>query len=454
MSRIQSLLSTEQWGACQSVIVAYSGGLDSTVLLHVMAHLRDSRALGGRALKAVHVHHGLSDLATEWQRHCERQASALAVEFHSANLSMDDQFIKNAGGMEAAARKERYRAFEQVMNEGDVLLQAHHQGDQAETLLLRLMRGAGPKGLAGIPARRTLTKGQLVRPLLDLEKEALQHCASELSLRWVEDPSNQDIHIERNFLRKEIMPLLENRWPGFAERWAGTADLCRQSDEQLEDYQAQGLNHCDWRSERLGYSLCLQTLREFPEASQSLLIRSALSRMKLPMPSRAQLTELDRQILMGGRQDSEAIVHTGACSFASHKGRLYCWPQNALPEVLPEHWQSEQPLLLGNGWELLAREVDPSEPGLWLAAELELRGREAFKRAHPLSRPHSQSTKKLLQEQGLEPWLRGHIPFIAYRGQLLAVGDLWVEKAGAECCQGLPGARYCQLTWRHVGSEK
>ncbi|GAA6154020.1 tRNA lysidine(34) synthetase TilS [Pseudoteredinibacter isoporae] len=448
--RIRALLP-DGWGNHGSLIVAYSGGLDSTVLLHAMAYLWSAGALGNRRLKAVHVNHGLSVQADEWQAHCKEQAESLGVEFHSATLTVDKALPNDAGGLEAAARKGRYLAFERLMGEGDVLLQAHHQNDQAETLLLRLMRGAGPKGLSGMPACRALAKGQLVRPMLDLKREQLQRCAEEVSLSWVDDPSNQDIRIERNYLRQDILPLLETRWPGFAERWAATADLCRQNEEQLATYQAQELDRCDWRSERLGSSLCLSTLRTFPEHSQIGLIRSALSRLGLAMPSRAQLAELRTQILGAVREDSEAMVHTGACSFAAHKGRLFCWPQQALSEGWPEVWQSGQALRQGNGWELLAHEVDQTEPGVWLAPELELRGREAFKRAQPTWRQHSQSTKKLLQEQGLEPWLRKHIPFIAYDGQLLAVGDLWIEKAGIDHCRGVPGARYCQLSWRHHG---
>lgn len=454
LQRIQFLLTPESWDACQCVIVGYSGGLDSSVLLQALAHLRDSGALGGRTLKAVHINHGLSEQADQWQEHCRQQAEGLAIEFHSAKVEIGSEFLKREGGMEAAARKARYQIFEKLMGPDDVLLQAHHQDDQAETLLLRLMRGAGPKGLAGIPPCRALAKGQLVRPLLDLDKETLHAAALALDLSWVEDPSNKDTLIERNYLRREVMPLLETRWPGFAERWAATADLCQQSEDHLEQYQLQELAACDWRSERLGRSLCLNSLKALPETSQMQLIRAALSQLGLTMPSRAQLSELKAQILDASRQDSEAMVHTGSCSFAAHKNRLFCWPQGALPERFPEKWLTEQALSLGNGWELIATEVEPSELGLWLMPELELHGRETFKRAQPVSRQHSQSTKKLLQEQGLEPWLRDHIPFVAYQGQLLAVGDLWVEKAGRQHCEALPGARYCQVIWHHgTGDE-
>ncbi|WP_299773245.1 tRNA lysidine(34) synthetase TilS [uncultured Pseudoteredinibacter sp.] len=448
---LQALLSETQWQQCANLCIAYSGGLDSSVLLRTVVELRDKGLLGDCILKAIHVNHGLSDLANSWQGHCKAQCQQLGVEFYSQKVSLDDATIKSAGGLEAAARTARYQVFEQFMVGGDILLQGHHQDDQAETLLLRLMRGAGPKGLASIPSIRSLSVGLLARPLLDVPRRLLEQCAEELNLTWVEDPSNQDSRIDRNFLRNQVLPLLQERWPGFQERWAASSRLCAESEAQLQHYQEKQLAVCDWRAERLGFSLCLQRVADLSRSEQFQLIRACIERLGLAMPSRAFLEELDEQLLRPKRDDSEALLHSGACSFACHQGRLYYWPQGEMPTVLPASWATSIPLDLGEGWQLLAEEVALDEPGLWLPESVELHHRDSFKRAKPEGRRHSQTIKKLLQEAKLEAWLRPHVPFIAWQGQLLAVADLWVEQEARAYCQAVAGARYCRVVWRHLG---
>ncbi len=457
LGQIRALVGEEPWQQCACVYIAYSGGLDSAILMRCLALLKTQGKLEARRLKAVHVHHGLADEADDWLQHCQQQAQELGVEFCSAKVQLPAGGFRPAGGLESAARIARYEVFEQQMDAGDVLVQGHHLDDQAETLLLRLMRGTGPKGLAGIPPVRALAAGFVVRPWLDVPKQQLMATAKAVQLNWVEDPSNQDSAIERNYLRQEIMPLLQSRWPGFTGRWGNTAKLCRESEAQLSAELQRQLELCQWRSERVGFSLSFAELSQMPEAQQWSLIRFALDKHKLPMPSRAHLQQLSQQIIRCHRADSEAIVSTGTVCFGAYRQRVYCWPVNSHYELSATQWDTQQVLPLGGGWQLIAEQiaVEPGQAeGVWLPPKVTVGTRRAFKRAKPCGRAHSQTTKKLLQERQLEPWLRDCIPFVSWQQELLAVADLWCEAGGRDHCQQMDQARFCRLIWRHLPLEQ
>ncbi len=203
-------------------IVAFSGGLDSTVLLHacvLLGRLPGSclAAVRGRQLEAIHIDHGLSPCSSDWKRHCQQQCDALSVPLVIRTVQVGDHSPPDRGGKvpEARARKARYEAFAEQLGSKDVLLQAHHQDDQAETVLLRLMRGAGPAGLSGMPAQRRLGQGRLLRPFLDVPGSQLEKHAREAGLSWIEDNSNHDPRMDRNFVRHRVAPVLAERWPAW-----------------------------------------------------------------------------------------------------------------------------------------------------------------------------------------------------------------------------------------------
>ncbi|HDQ9214135.1 TPA: tRNA lysidine(34) synthetase TilS, partial [Pseudomonas aeruginosa] len=194
------------WREAGGWCVAFSGGLDSTVLLHLLAQLARSEALP--ALSALHVHHGLQAAADGWPAHCQAVCRSLGIP-----LRVERVQVAVGGSIEQAARDARYRAFQANLGEGQVLLTAQHLDDQAETLLFRLLRGAGLRGLAAMPASRPLGGGRLCRPLLGVSRAELEAYAQTHRLDWVEDPSNQDPRFSRNYLRREIMPRLASHWP-------------------------------------------------------------------------------------------------------------------------------------------------------------------------------------------------------------------------------------------------
>ncbi len=262
------------------VVVAYSGGIDSTVLLHAASRVS---AQIGVALHACHVHHGLSPHADEWAQHCASVCDELGISLHLAHvrIARDDP-----QGIECAARRSRYAVLNGL--DADLILLAHHQQDQAETVLLNMLRGAGLLGLAGMPARH----GRSLRPLLDISPETIHAYAHAAQLRWITDESNQDTHYRRNFIRHEILPRLSQHFPAASARIASAA---RHAAEALTVQQAQA--HADDPGHALSdFPIALAPLRKLPLARLINLLRAKLHSLGLQSASAEQMREFCRQL--------------------------------------------------------------------------------------------------------------------------------------------------------------
>lgn len=213
--------------------LAYSGGLDSTVLLQLLARARAARP-GFPPLVALHVNHGLHPDAPRWQHHCEARCRALGIDFDCEAV-----VVEPAGeGLEAAARRARHAVFESRLGAGDILFTAHHLDDQVETLFLRLLRGAGVDGLGAMAESRPLGAGRLVRPLLDVPRGVLADCARQWALDYIDDPSNEDTRLDRNYLRRRVLPLIAERWPGYRGTVGRAADHLRETAALLRSHRA------------------------------------------------------------------------------------------------------------------------------------------------------------------------------------------------------------------------
>ena len=421
--------------------VALSGGLDSVVLLHSLATLGLARPL-----KAVHVNHQLSPQADRWQAFCARLCESLGVAFEARRVAV----VPAGRGLEDAARQARYQAFEACVEPGDLLCSAHHCDDQVETMLLRLMRGTGPRGLGGMAEARPLGEGLLVRPLLAFERASLEAYATEQDLSWVEDESNANTDFDRNFLRHQVLPQLALRWPGFGQRWQRTAELCRDADQLTETLAAEDLAAAGDREERLGQSLALAELQALTRPRRQQLLRLWLARQGAPLPALAQFEQIERQLIQP-RSDSGATVRWGEISLRHFRGRLFLLPQ--LPDLAapptPIDWDGRLALALPSGGRLTAEVVRDGglmadAPLLRPCESLHVRWREGGERCRPCGRAHSQTLKKLLSGYPLEPWLRPCVPLLYSAGALVAVGDLWVCE-GFQAAAGEPGLR---LHWQ------
>ncbi len=380
--------------------IGFSGGLDSTVLLHALAQLQLPVQL-----RALHINHQISPNADAWQAQCADFCAQLSIPFHTEKVRV----VSTGKGIEDAARAVRYAVFEKNLAPNDVLFTAHHANDQAETLLLRLMRGTGPRGLAAMASLRVLGAGLLVRPLLRYSRVELEAYAQAHQLIWVDDESNNDDDYDRNFLRNQVMPLLHHRWPEFKRKWQQTAELCAQQEVVMEEIAQEDLQRANPVAARVGQSIDLSVLLTLSPARQQNLLRYWLRLLNCTAPEQLHWQQVEQQIFFG-REDAQARVSWGNVALQTYQQRLY-----ALPVLLPELELQFETSLSNNKPRLKA--------GL---PDVRITYRMGGERCKPAGRAHSQTLKKLLQEYALEPWLRDKVPLVFSGEALVAVGDLWV----------------------------
>ncbi len=414
--------------------IGLSGGLDSTLLASCVQELQLDTPL-----HCVYINHGLSAYADEWQAHCQAFCQQRQLPFTAVAVE-----VRVTGqGVEAAAREARYRAFADLLQPGDGLLLGHHLDDQAETLLLRLLRGTGVAGLAGIQQQRQLGQGLLLRPLLDVSRQQLEQEARQRHLSWVEDESNAQTRFDRNYLRLQVMPLLQERWPGFQRQWQQAASLCGEAAALVEEVAAADLATCNPSAGNAGTSLELSGLRALSPFRRANVLRLWLQQLGQPLPEAVQLQEVESQLIQG-RADSEAQVSWRSVRLQVHRQRL--WLLAALAASLPGApvcWDGRAGLRWGD-WQLTLENVS-SGGWRWPAEGVQVQARRGGERCHPAGRAHSQTLKKLLQEAGVAPWLRPQLPIITtLEGEMIAVADLWCCR-GWECGSG-PGVR---LRWEY-----
>lgn len=397
------------------IAVAFSGGLDSSVLLAALAKLEL-----GRPVRALHIDHGLHPDSDNWQAHCQEIATGLGVPCASRNVSIEKVARKS---LEEAAREARYAALAGMMRSGELLLTAHHSDDQLETILLRLLRGSGVKGLRGIEPFADFGPGYLGRPMLAISKAEIQAVGKEWSLVWVEDPTNAEARFDRNYLRREVIPRLRSRWPGAATTAGRAAQQMRDAQEILEAVASQDAV----RIESPGW-VSQDYLRELTSARRANLIRHLISELGLPVPSAAQLRELLAAIDVT-RPDAQTRVCWPGAESRIYRGRLYLFRPMA-PNSGPDYqgrldrdvpWEGPEGRL----------ELRPTDslglPDSWAQQGLTVRFRVGGERFKPLHEAHSRKLKKWLQLAGIVPWMRARIPLLYRDSSLVAVGDLWLS---------------------------
>lgn len=398
--------------------IALSGGLDSCVLLHALA------VLGLPVnLRALHINHQISPNASRWQAHCEELCATLGIAFTAVKVE-----VKNTGrGIEDAAREARYQVFGQYLQAGDYMFTAHHADDQAETLLLRLLRGTGPRGLAAMAQARPFAAGILYRPLLSFTRSQLEVYAEAHGLQWVTDESNSDDHYDRNYLRNQVIPLLRERWPAFTGKWQQTAELCAANEALVEELATQDLLLAGLQPELVGTSVSLNYLAGLSLGRRHNLLRNWLRGQGLSTPEQAHLKQFEQQILRG-RQDAETRVDWGNVSLRVYRERVYALPLADLPQIPVAAPAFGQQMALGGGYQLLATPGSALNKSCLQAdlPHLQIRFRQGGERCRPAGRAHSQTLKRLLQDYGVAPWLRESLPLVYSGEQLVAVADLWI----------------------------
>lgn len=417
------LSSLQPWLGAPAWRVAFSGGLDSTVLLHLLVHLRRTQALP--PLSAIHVHHGLQAQADAWAEHCQRLCSDLRVPLEVVRVR-----VEGGASLERAAREARYAAFRERLGAHELLLAAQHLDDQAETFLFRLLRGAGVRGLAGMSPVRALGAGRLVRPLLGVTRQELQGYASTHQLSWVEDPSNEDLHYSRNYLRHRVMPVLNQRWPQGASALGRTAMHMREAqillDERADEdlAQAAGVAPFSWLT---CPSLDLAVLSVLSPARQRNALRRWLDALGAAMPDSDHWAGWDA--LRDAAVDAEPIWRLGEGELRRAGGRIY-W--------LSGEWCAQVPS--PGEWDLSVSELGlPGNGSLRLdghgalAGPVQVRYRQGGEQLVVPGRG-TRDLKRLLNESGLPTFVRARLPLLWCEGRLLAVANLPLlcEVAGSD----------------------
>ncbi len=400
--------------------VAYSGGLDSSVLLHA---LHACAAQLQAEIGAVHVNHGLQAHAADWETHCRQVCMALGVRYTSLPV---DAAARPGESPEAAARTARYAALRSWLPAGHCLLTAQHRDDQAETLLLQLLRGSGVHGLAAMPELNAFGSGLHLRPLLEYTRGDLRAWALASGIAWVDDPSNRDTAFDRNFLRADVLPVLRQRWPAAAFSLARSARHCAEAADLVGQLAELDLQHVQGRH---AGTLSVAGLEGLPAARRRNVLRHWMRARTGAFPPAAILAHILNDVL-ASRHDAEPCVRCGEHEIRRYRDMLYLLPRRTAalqPGGLP--WSLQAPLPLpqaggvlratpGTGCGIRASMVE--------ANGVEVRWRQGGERCRPAGRRHHHSLKKLFQAHAIPPWERDRIPLIYIGDELAAVAGLWV----------------------------
>lgn len=426
--RLAPLQSAPRW------LVAFSGGVDSLLLLQMAAAVPNHPPI-----LAVHINHGLQPEADDWQAQCEAQARALGVGFHCSRLQ-----LQAGSNIEETARKARYAVFATLLEKGDVLLMGHHADDQVETLLLRMLRGSGSRGLAAMPATRPLAGGRLFRPLLHCSKAEITAYAREQGWQWIEDPSNAREDFDRNYLRHRVLPAIAERWPEYRAtlgRAIALSEEAGQLNGELAELDCHALSLSP-----LAESLPLVALAELSPGRLRNLLRYWLQCRNLNLPSAAQMQALIDDVI-GAGADAEPLLEWPGVQVRRFRGELYAMPPLAAFEPADHYTLATGQALVVAGCGELSLAPCQGEgiaASVIQAGPLRVRFRGGGERCRPAGRSGSQTLKKLLQEYAVTTWLRDRVPLLYSGDVLVAVADYWV-------CEGYvaaPGEPGYQCQWQ------
>ena len=395
--------------------VAFSGGLDSSVLLHALTELRAGHPEW--SVRALYVDHQLQVASATWGERCQAVAQKLNVEFAILKVDVDRDSDE---GLESAARTARYSALRQALRPNEILLTAHHADDQAETVLMALLRGSGVQGLAAMPVRKAWAPGWHMRPLLAFTRNELAKWAREQGINGIDDPTNQVLRHDRNFLRHEVLPLLAGRWPAAASSIARGADHAGESLALLEEIAQADLGACG-----VGPALRIEALLALSGPRRRNLVRFWLRSQGLRMPSTRKLAGLEVDLRVAAQHRIPTVRWLDVELFW-HRGLLYARSeQPAVPAEMS--WQWREPLRLPA---LGVLSLGPALVGLAtekLPETLTVRFRAGGERIRLPGREHRHHLKNLLQESDVLPWWRDRLPLLFVGKKLAAVGDLFVS---------------------------
>jgi len=390
--------------------VGFSGGADSTALLQSMHECRERLPA---AVQVVHFHHGLQAEADDWEEHCRSFCAERDLPYLAQRLEIDRT---GKHSPEEAARESRYRAVAKLLGRQEMYLTAHHAEDLAETLFLNLMRGSGVEGLAGIPVLRNLEHGWVARPLLEAHRHDLEAWLLQRNIRWLTDPSNADTSFDRNYLRQELFPLLERRWPGLVQRLARTARNARITASAMAVF----IESQSGDLIRDPLKMPLRQLLELDPEMQTLILRQWLRRHEVPLLPEQRLREFLKQ-LADASAESRAEVQWDGWMIKHYQSDLWLHRGDPFTVCPSTPWHEGMRLDLGPESGTLVLRGKPADiPDGWL-----VRGRQPGDRIRLHPHSSSQKLKHFFQAASVPPWLRAGVPVLQWDGEPVALGD-WI----------------------------
>jgi len=417
---------TDLTGPRPHVAVAFSGGIDSTVLADMLARQRRKFA----SLRLMHVDHGLQAASADWSQHCARFARSMRLPFVSLKARISRQ---SGASPEAAARDARYAQLAHALKPGEVLVTAQHRDDQVETLLLQLFRGAGVPGLAAMPPIADFGPGRIARPLLEVSRAEIEQYAQRRRLKWIEDPTNALVRFDRNFLRHRVLPGIRARWKGVDEAVARSARHMAEAAGLLEAVARRDLDAC-----ADGAGLNVAALRALPAPRRRNALRAFILRAGLEAPSAAKLREMSAPLLVA-RADAQPVVDFTGGALRRRGGRLelevvsqQSAPRKGTTASKSWRWQQERELRLSAGDSLMFADDDAGPIDLdRLPPALDLRARRGGESLRPGPRARTQALKKLMQAARLSVEERARLPLLFAGNRLVAAGDRWTDASVA-----------------------
>jgi tRNA(Ile)-lysidine synthase len=376
---------------CEGYLIAYSGGADSTALLHLFSQSKNVRA--------IHINHGLQDEADAWQNHCQTSCKKLGIE-----LIIENAILKDAS--ENSCRKARYGFFKKHLKPNEILLTAHHTQDQAETVLLKLLRGTGISGLTGMDKLRKFSNGFMARPLLVYSPRQLKDYLNVNNISWIEDASNKDNSYRRNYIRNEILPALQLHFPQAIENMARTADNTKQSLELLNYL-------CDFQ----GAELAIAKLKQLPNNLQSSLVYHWLSQKNMPLPDTKALHQITNDFIHAS-QDKNPHYQNNYYQLFRSQGAIYCIQNfGIIDSETTFQWNTNQPFQFPNGCGTL------TYSGL-IDLDLQIKFNQKGQKLK-LPNRSTKTVKNLFQEHSIHQWDKLNTPFIYKNNELISLGYSW-----------------------------
>lgn len=401
----------------QSLLVAYSGGVDSTVLLHALTQLKQQQR-PDLQLSAIYIHHGLSQNADSWARHCQQQCQIWQVPLIIEKVQLDPM----AGNIEQQARNARYQAIYRHLKSDQMLCTAQHLDDQCETFLLALKRGSGPAGLSAMPVE----SNRHLRPLLTISRQQIEAYANRHQLTWIEDESNQDDHYDRNFLRLKVLPLINQRWPQFSQMVARSASLCQQQEALINELLDNDFHQLLTTQGQLR----LSPLINYTEYKRNAILRMWFRQQGIMMPSQKQLA-LIWQTVVEAKEDANPKFVLHNKQIRRYQNQLYLLPLYDDTEHLVINWDLTSPLVLpDNIGQLQSHYQHDLNCRLPQADEAVTVRFHAQGRLQIVNRQGSRAIKKIWQEHQIPPWMRTRTPLIYYNEQLICAVGVFVTEQG------------------------